>query len=229
MRRILVFMFISLSFSSMARPQDTLPRFTVAAKGPGKILVSWHNQYHNVSQISIQRSLDSLKYFTTLLTVPDPTLPENGAMDNKASHPNFYYRLFIVLDAGKYLFTTSRKPQSNTGVTPAAQKEDIDESEAILTRSDQRLVFVDPKGKPKAIGPSTIKGGLREIDVQHAVYIKKGNAVIGQVPGNRIRAFRDSLLARTKDTLVFIDGDSVQIRPFVPKETYHTSRYVFTG
>jgi len=230
MRRILVFLFISLSFSSIVRSQDTLPRFTVAAKGPGKILVSWHNRYHNVSQISIQRSTDSLKYFTTLLTVPDPTLPENGAMDNKASHPNFYYRLFIVLDEGKYLFTSSHRPQSNTGVTPAAQKEDIDESDAILTRSDQRLLFADPKGKPQVTGPSSIKGvGLRDIDVQHTVYIKKGNAVVGQIPGSRLRAFRDSMLAKTKDTLLFIDGDSVQIRPFVPKETYRVSSYVFTG
>jgi hypothetical protein len=214
----------------MVWSQDTLPRFTVAAKGPGKILVSWHNQYHTVSQISIQRSADSLKYFTTLLTVPDPSLPENGAMDNKASHPNFYYRLFIVLDEGKYLFTSSRKPQTNTGVTPAVQKEDIDESDAILTRSDQRLLFfVDPKGKPKVTGPSSIKSGLREIDVQHTVFIKKGNIVVGQIPGNRIRFFRDSLLAKTKDTLVFIDGDSVEIRPFIPKETYRTSPYVYTG
>jgi hypothetical protein len=229
MRRILVLLFISLSFSSMVWSQDTLPRFTVTAKGPGKILVSWHNRYHNVSQISIQRSTDSLKYFTTLLTVPDPTLPENGAMDNKATHPNFYYRLFIVLDEGKYLFTSSHKPQTNLGVTPAQQKDDLDESDAILTRSDQRLVFADPKGKPQIKSPSIIKGGLREIDVQRTVYIKKGDAVIGQIPGNRIRAFRDSLLAKTKDTLVFIDGDSIQIRAFVPKETYRTSPYVFTG
>jgi hypothetical protein len=229
MRRFLAFLIISLSFSSLVWSQDTLPRFTVAAKGPGKILVSWHNQYHNVSQISIQRSADSLKYFTTLLTVPDPSLPENGAMDNKASHPNFYYRLFIVLEEGKYLFTSSRRPQTNTGVAPAVQKEDVDESDAILTRSDQRLLFVDPKGKPKVTGPSSIKGGLHEIDVQHTVFIKKGDVVVGQIPGNKLRSFRDSLLTRTKDTLVFIDGDSVQIRPFVPKETYHASLFVFTG
>ena len=81
MLRTLVFALILL-FSSIVRAQDTLPRFSVTAKGPGKILISWHNRYTTVSQISIQRSLDSLKYFTTLLTVPDPHLPENGAMLN---------------------------------------------------------------------------------------------------------------------------------------------------
>ena len=36
----------------------------------GKILVSWRNNLVGVTQISIQRSFDSLKNFTTLLTVP---------------------------------------------------------------------------------------------------------------------------------------------------------------
>ena len=74
-------------------------------RGPGRILISWHNPYPVVTQISIQRSADSLRNFSTLLTVPDPTLPENGAVDSKAPHPNFYYRLFIVLESGKYLFS----------------------------------------------------------------------------------------------------------------------------
>ncbi len=34
---------------------------------------------------------------------------------------------------------------------------------------------------------------------------------------------------RTRDTLVFIDEDTVQIRPFIPKEVYRVSAYVFTG
>ena len=50
------------------------PRFTATARGPGKILISWHNKYPVVSQISIQRSTDSLRDFTTLITVPDPRL-----------------------------------------------------------------------------------------------------------------------------------------------------------
>src|ERR1700738_2468412 len=120
MYRTLVFFLFGLFFITTVRAQDTLPRFSVAAKGTGKILVSWHNNYKVVSQISIQRSTDSLKNFTTLITVPDPRLPENGAMDTRAPHPNFYYRLFIVLGQGKYLFTPSRRPGANPGVSPAA-------------------------------------------------------------------------------------------------------------
>jgi hypothetical protein len=118
MHRTVGILFISLVFASNTRAQDTLPRFSVTARGTGKILVSWHNHYPTVSQISIQRSTDSLKNFTTLITVPDPTLPENGAMDTKVPHPNFYYRLFIVLDNGKYLFTPTRRPLSTIEEIP---------------------------------------------------------------------------------------------------------------
>jgi len=236
MYRTLVLSFILL-FSSIVRAQDTLPRFSVTAKGPGKILISWHNHYPTVSQISIQRSTDSLKYFTTLLTVPDPHLPENGAMDLKASHPNYYYRLFIVLTEGKYLFTSSQKPQTNTGISPAASKDDTDDTddaEIALAKTDhQRLMFLDPealKGKPQIKSPTTIQGGFRQIEVeQRSIFVKKGETLLGQIPGNKLRAFRDSLLTKTKDTLIFIDGDSLLIRPFVPKEIYHASSSVFTG
>jgi hypothetical protein len=233
MHRTLVFSFILL-FSSIVRAQDTLPRFSVTARGPGKILISWHNHYPTVSQISIQRSTDSLKYFTTLLTVPDPHLPENGAMDLKASHPNYFYRLFIVLQEGKYLFTSSKKPQATTGVTPAASQEDTDETDAVLSKTDhQRVMFLDPgslKGKPQIKSPTTIQGGFRQLEVQQrSVFVKKGGTLLGQIPGNKLRAFSDSLLTKTKDTLIFIDGDSLLILPFVPKEAYHVSSYVFTG
>src|ERR1700735_2774970 len=122
MQRYVGILLVSLFFSAILQAQDTLPRFSATARGPGKILVSWHNNYPVVTQISIQRSTDSLRNFTTLLTVPDPKLPANGVVDNKAPHPNFYYRLFIVLDGGKYLFTPSQRPKSNTVESDVARK-----------------------------------------------------------------------------------------------------------
>jgi len=237
MYRTLVFFLFGLFFITTVRAQDTLPRFSVAARGTGKILVSWHNNYRAVSQISIQRSLDSSKNFTTLLTVPDPTLPENGAMDTRAPHPNFYYRLFIVLQGGKYLFTPSRRPGPSTGQSAAVAKDDEDDSDPILAKTDhQRILFVDPKSysyqsQPKIKSPSNISSshGSPEIEVKNTIFIKRGDSLIGQIPGSRIRQFRDSLLTKTKDTLIFIDGDSLLIRPFVAKEVYRVSQYVYTG
>ncbi len=122
MRRIPALLIVFLILGFVARAQDTLPHFSVAVRGAGKILVSWHNPFSTISQISIQRSSDSLKDFTTLLTVPDPTLPENGIVDARASSPNFYYRLFIVLQGGNYMFSHSQRPHAAPAPRPPNRK-----------------------------------------------------------------------------------------------------------
>ncbi len=94
--------------------QDTLPRFTAIAKPMNKNLISWTNPFRFVSQISIQRSLDSLRNFKTILTVPDPSIPQNGFVDSKAPVGINFYRLFIVLDSGKYQFSKSKRPAPDT-------------------------------------------------------------------------------------------------------------------
>ncbi len=233
MQRTVGILFISLLFTAILRAQDTLPHFSATARGPGKILISWHNHYPVVTQISIQRSSDSLKNFTTLLTVPDPTLPENGAVDNKAPHPNFYYRLFIVLESGKYLFTPSHRPQSNTGENEAVVREDNAGQE--LSRAvNSRIVFVDPARDrhPATIkNPSAIHGSPEITDVAFSapIFVRRGDSVIGRLSGRQIQSFRDSMLNRTRDTLVFIDGDTLLIKPFVPIEVYKISAYVYIG
>ena len=63
MQRYVGILLVSLLFSTILKAQDTLPRFSVTARGTGKILISWHNKYPDVLQISIQRSADSLKNF----------------------------------------------------------------------------------------------------------------------------------------------------------------------
>ncbi len=230
MQRTVGLLFIGILLTVVLRAQDTLPRFTAAARGPGKILISWHNNYPVVAQISIQRSTDSLKDFTTLLTVPDPRLPENGAVDNKAPHPNFYYRLFVVLDNGKYLFTPSRRPRSQPGETTtaiAADKED----ESVVRAADTRVLFISPadsKTRSSIKTPATIHG-LPQLSINSSMYVRKGDSLIAQLSGTAVQSFRDSILQRTKDTLIFIDGDTLLIKPFIAKEVYKTSSYVFAG
>jgi hypothetical protein len=242
MYRTLVFLLIVCFCLPGARAQDTLPGFSAIVKGYGKVIISWHNSYTVVTQISVQRSPDSLKNFTTFLTVPDPRLPENGLADNKATNPEMYYRLFIVLENGKYLFTKSFKAHRDlpparapiaVSATPIAPgNTGLEENDTVLLRADkQRIRFVDDRGnmeRPHINSPSRILTQSK-LEVNKPIFIKKGDFVIGQLPGNKIRQFRDSLLTKTKDTLVFIDGDSLLIRSFVPKEVYRISAYVFTG
>jgi len=231
MYRTVGFLLMGILFTTFLQAQDTLPHFSATARGPGKILISWHNNYASVSQISIQRSTDSSKNFTTLITVPDPRLPENGAMDSKAPHPNFYYRLFIVLDNGKYLFTPSRRPRSSIGESAVAAKEADDDETSISKMAGTRILYFDPAKDREATrvkSPATIHN-RPEVELSNTVVVRKGDSIIGQLTGSRIQSFRDSLLTKTKDTLLFIDGDTLQIKPFIPKEVYKVSPYVFTG
>lgn len=236
MHRTVGLLFIGVFLTVVLRAQDTLPRFTATARAPGKILISWHNNYPVVSQISIQRSTDSLRDFTTLITVPDPHLPENGAVDNKAPHPNFYYRLFIVLDNGKYLFTHSRRPHANNGETTAkvaaGNAAGIEDAGNTMFRpEDNRVMFISPadsRSKNNLRLPSTIHGSP-ELAIASSIFVRKGDTPLGKLPGTAIQAFRDSILRHSKDTLVFVNGDTLLIKPFVPKEVYRVSPFVFTG
>lgn len=100
--------------------QDTLPRFSVKNLGNNRIVVDWINTFETVKQISIQRSMDSLKNFKTILTVPDPTIPQNGYADTKAPGSLVFYRLYILLDGGTYLFSSVKRPVWDTTAAAAA-------------------------------------------------------------------------------------------------------------
>lgn len=89
--------------------QDTLPKISVSQIS-NKVLVSWTNPYTSVTNIGIQRSYDSLKYFTTIGSVLNVKAPTNGFVDSKEFMPAQYYRLFISFEGGTYIFTTSHRP-----------------------------------------------------------------------------------------------------------------------
>jgi len=234
MQRNVGILLVCLLISASLKAQDTLPRFTATARGTGKILISWHNKYPVVTQISIQRSTDSLRNFTTLLTVPDPTLPENGAVDTKAPHPNFFYRLFIVFDNGHYLFTPSHRPQYNIGQSEVVVREEKAAEKVLAKAAEPRIVFVD-QGNSHQPAPIRNPGGahgtvpISDVAYSGTIFVRRYDSIIGKVPGRQIQAFRDSVLTRTRDTLVFIDGDTLVIKPFMPAEIYKVSAYVYTG
>jgi hypothetical protein len=111
--------------------QDTLPRFSVNNKGNNRILISWYNKFATVKQISIQRSTDSLNNYKTILTVPDPANKQNGFMDTKAPSDQMFYRLYILLDGGNFLFTKATRPVHDSVLFRALIKE---VSDTVLAR-----------------------------------------------------------------------------------------------
>ena len=112
---ILCLLILILSgFGASVSAQDTLPRFSVRNVGNNRIIIGWVNNFESIKQLSIQRSHDSLINYKTILTVPDPTTRHNGFVDLKAPNDHMYYRLYILLDKGVYLFSDVKKPVLDT-------------------------------------------------------------------------------------------------------------------
>lgn len=213
-----------------AAGQDTLPRFSAVMKANGKIVLSWHNNYPTVNQISIQRSKDSLKNFTTILTVADPSIPENGFVDSKSSGQDMYYRLFILLNNSKYTFSKSRRPISEA-VAPVTKIEQAEEESNLQKVANQRIFELEDNSnhqRPRIALPNKINEPP-PIELQKTIFLKVKDSVIGQIQGKAATKFRDSILTKTKDTLLFVNADTILIKPFVAKEVYKVSSFVFTA
>jgi hypothetical protein len=219
-RQIGILLFISMG-ALVAKAQDTLPKFTLLNKGNDRIVISWTNPYkQSIRQLSIQRSTDSLKNFKTILTLPDPTVPQNGYVDAKAPTAFMYYRIYILLDSGKYLFSKSKRPMLDTGRVAARPAEPkVDARVQDEPRPDNR--------KPVATVPVKEVEKPKEIP-ERIIYIKKRDTLIGQIGERSFRRFRDSIATRTKDSLAFNTPDTAIIKPFIPKEIYKPSKFVYT-
>ena len=111
-RILLCAFFIGLGATGFT--QDTLPNFSLRNIGNNKIIIGWVNQIPNVSQISIQRSHDSLRNYKTILSVADPKAIQNGFADTKAPNDHMYYRLFYVIEGGLFYFTEAKQPYLDT-------------------------------------------------------------------------------------------------------------------
>ena len=231
----LLFLIGFLHFIAVA--QDTLPSFSVVNKGSNRIIVSWRNPYgERIHQLSIQRSPDSTKNFRSILTLPDPTVPENGYADTKALNDHMFYRLYILLDSGKYVFSKSKKPAPDTARAreaskPVTRTESLPPSptEAVKTDGSRTTLPDDTKtkepekkelSKPELAKPKEVP--------ERVIYIKKRDTLIAQVGERALRHFRDSVATKTKDTLSYNTADTLVIKPFVPKEVYRPSKFVFT-
>ena len=113
MCKLFFILFFLLALQKISFSQDTLPNITVTQIS-NKVLVSWANAYTSVTNIGIQRSYDSLRYFTTIGSVLNVKAQTNGFIDSKEFMPAQYYRLFISFEGGTYIFTASHRPGIDT-------------------------------------------------------------------------------------------------------------------
>lgn len=109
-KKILLSLFLSIGAVQFVSAQEVLPDITVKDFN-GKIVVSWQNAYNApVTNISIQRSFDSTKNYSTIGTVLNPQNLENGFADDNPPYTRMYYRLFISFEGGSYLFSSIARP-----------------------------------------------------------------------------------------------------------------------
>ncbi len=223
MRNLLVLIFAALVVPCEILAQDTLPRFTVIAKEGNRNLISWTNTFPVTSQISIQRSRDSSRNFITILNVPDPTVRQNGFLDAKAGPGRVFYRLFIVLDNGRYVFSNSRRPVPDTafvsGESLLQDNQRVVLSDSLDTREVNTIKEKLIKATPAATAPAAAK--------ERYFVVRKNNSYTS-VSQNDFKKFRDSIVYATRDTMVFEAVDTVVLKPFVPVEMYRASRFVYT-
>lgn len=153
MKKIVLLFSITLITASLSPliAQDTLPKFSLRNVGNNRIVVGWFNTFETVKQISIQRSFDSTKNFKTILTVADPSLPENGYVDTKADNDHMFYRLYIMLDKGAYLFSEAKKPVPDTVVKREAVQTTLPGIASPVIISDSIVIGpINGNNKPKA-------------------------------------------------------------------------------
>ncbi|MGQ0738400.1 MAG: hypothetical protein ACT4OJ_05005 [Bacteroidota bacterium] len=130
--------------------QDTLPKFSLINAGNNRIIIGWFNKFENVKQISIQRSYDSLTGYKSILTVADPTSPQNGFLDARAPNDHMFYRIYIMLDKGMYLFSTAKKPVKDT--LRIARTLSVDRDNKILVDGNNKQpVILDSAEKARPV------------------------------------------------------------------------------
>lgn len=234
MVRQLAFFLLVSCISFVASAQDTLPAFTLVNKGGNRIIISWTNPYKDIRQLSIQRSFDSTRNFKSILTLPDPNVPQNGYADTKATTDRMFYRLYILLDSGRYIFSKAKKPILDTIRIKELPKEIKTAEQPVFEppKQENNKIVVTEEVKPKepekkevAVKAEPVKP--KEIP-ERLIYIKKRDTLLGQIGERSIKRFRDSISLRTKDTLSYNTADTLVIKPFVPKEVYKPSKYVYT-
>ena len=223
LRRTHLLITLCLFFTITLFSQETLPNFTVAKRGADRVIISWVNPYgKGIRQLSIQRSSDSLKNFKTIVTIPDPTVPQNGYVDSKSSNDIAFYRLYILLDSGTYVFSNSAQP-----IAFAAPEVSKDTFTVVIEKNDppaaNNKYHGDLSLTPK---PKTIVEKI--VIPDRMIYVKKRDTLMGQISEKMVKKFRDSVNLKTKDTFSFKTPDTIVIKTYIPREVYKPSRFVYT-
>jgi hypothetical protein len=187
--------------SNYSFAQEALPNVTAANIG-GKIIISWKNNYPQpIATISIQRSFDTLKNYSTIGSVLNPQNSENGFADNKPPYNKMYYRVFVAFEGGKYAFSNIVRPVKQKMVEvsePSTVKDSTfiyEPNETILYKDSAGIKVLVNKIKID-IGKIQPKANLPEIITpkiitypSKRIFTAKTNAVVIDLPDGNIKKY----------------------------------------
>ncbi|MFN8251513.1 MAG: hypothetical protein U0V75_06485 [Ferruginibacter sp.] len=192
--------------------QETLPGITVKNIS-GQIIVSWVNDYKiPVANISIQRSYDSLKNYTTIGAVLNPQNMENGYADVKPPYNKMYYRVFVSFEGGTYAFSKIARPVKEIIPEPVITNDRTDTSKTGaagaggIVKEDSYNPFLvkdnwiaRPAGEPGKIQNGGIAGKpqLPKLETNtelitypsRRIYTSKDNNIVIALPGAETKKY----------------------------------------
>jgi len=208
---------ICILLASKSIAQDTLPNFSLSILKGSKAQISWTNPFSNCIQLSVQKSYDSLRFFQTIFSTQSPELPQNGYVDNNyIPQVKTFYRVFYVLEDGKYFFTKSRAKSS-----------------------EKSIVKISIPDKTEDIKPNNIPIDIKLIDKPKldsiprkrffTIYKKDRSTLLNVLDEVGFQKFRDSISLKTKDTLFALENDIIILKPFVPKPLWKPSLNIYTN
>ena len=208
-----------------AHAQDTLPAFTVKNRN-GKVILSWVNNYSIVKQMSIQRSADSLKGFKTILTLPDPSSITNGFLDNNAPNTESFYKLYILLDSGKYVFSKSQRPQKDAPpvvVKTQANKIDSAVAKANIKKDTVAARLIKTDSVVKTIAPPVTEAPSKSYEIERTKISNKKKS--DGLKSDTINIVRPETFTPSGFVFTNPDGNITIVLPIGKKEQFKIKFY----
>ena len=100
-----------------------------------------------------------------------------------------FYRLFILLENGKYVFAKSRRAQAEGALVGLENAGDNS------PKSGQRVLYIqtpDSKNKPNINAPDKINGESN-VETEKVIFVKLQDSIIFTFPSKKLKHFSDSV------------------------------------
>lgn len=175
------------------------------------VIIGWLNPHPELTQLIIQRSVDSLSGFRSIVAMPDPTSVSNGFVDKKPGAANSFYRIYYVNPGGRYLFTKAQKvvKDSVSNVPSLPTKAAANKSDESNDTDSTRGIRPDKALKIKReTGNGIILSGKIEDNISENAFTPSG-LIFTNTDGNLIIALPDAI--KKKFTLRVFKEDGTPV------------------